>query len=338
MISAEMSKKLMQISELQGKLQNIQSNNIVELDRLVTTAKIQSTDSSNRIEGIKTTDTRLRQLVNNETTPVTRSEEEISGYRDVLDLVHNQYQYIPLTSNSILAMHKNLFSFTASNWGGKFKDIDNQIINQFPDGTSEVRSNPAPAFITPELVTELCEKYHQSIVLDEIPSLLLTGAFVFDFVSIHPFRDGNGRMSRLLMLLTLYQTKYDVGKYISLERLIERTKDNYYATLFQNSINWLENDNSYESFLNYFLSIILEAYRDLENRLSLKQQSKEKSATALILNGLQSELRPLSKSKLVSLIPSYSEVSIKRALITLQSDNQIQKIGAGRATKYTLKI
>lgn len=140
------------------------------------------------------------------------------------------------------------------------------------------------------------------------------------------------------MLLTLYQTKYDVGKYISLERLIERTKDNYYATLFQNSINWLENDNSYESFLNYFLSIILEAYRDLENRLSLKQQSKEKSATALILNGLQSELRPLSKSELVSLIPSYSEVSIKRALITLQSDNQIQKIGAGRATKYTLKI
>ena len=140
------------------------------------------------------------------------------------------------------------------------------------------------------------------------------------------------------MLLTLYQTKYDVGKYISLERLIERTKDNYYATLFQNSINWLENDNSYESFLNYFLSIILEAYRDLENRLSLKQQSKEKSATALILNGLQSELRPLSKSELVSLIPSYSEISIKRALITLQSDTQIQRIGAGRATKYTLKI
>ncbi len=129
-----------------------------------------------------------------------------------------------------------------------------------------------------------------------------------------------------------------VGKYISLERLIERTKDNYYATLFQNSINWLENDNSYESFLNYFLSIILEAYRDLENRLSLKQQSKEKSATALILNGLQSELRPLSKSELVSLIPSYSEISIKRALITLQSDTQIQRIGAGRATKYTLKI
>jgi len=325
---------MMQISKLMGQqsAKSLEGNAVLE--RLVEVAKIQSTDSSNRIEGIFTSDTRLRQLVSNKTTPHNRSEEEISGYRDVLDLIHQQYKYIPLNSNTILTLHKHLFNFTSSSWGGHFKDIDNEIVAHYPDGRAEIRFTPPKAFITPELVDNLCKEFNAAITKDEIPSLLLDGAFIFDFVSIHPFRDGNGRMSRLLMLLTLYKLGFNVGKYISLESLIEKTKTNYYASLKDSSTNWSENNNSYQPFLNYFLSIVLQAYRDLSERT---QPTKSKdSAYNSVLTNLQNELKPLSKRELTNLIPEYSQVTIERALNKLLNDNQIKKVGAGRSTKYAL--
>ena len=333
-ITPEMTKKMMQISKLMGQqsTKSLEGNAILE--RLVEVAKIQSTDASNRIEGIFTSDTRLRQLVSNKTMPHNRSEEEISGYRDVLDLIHQQYKYIPLNSSTILTLHKHLFNFTASSWGGHFKDIDNEIVAQYPDGRAEIRFTPPKAFITPELVDNLCKEFNTAITEDEMPSLLLDGAFIFDFVSIHPFRDGNGRMSRLLMLLTLYKSGFNVGKYISLESLIEKTKANYYSSIKDSSTNWLENNNSYQPFLNYFLSIVLQAYRDLSERT---QPTKTKnSAYNSILTNLQNELKPLSKRELTNLIPEYSQVTIERTLNKLLNDNQIEKVGAGRSTKYAL--
>ena len=328
-------KKLNLIYELQGKMENLILDDVPVLQNLVEVAKIQSTDASNRIEGIYTSSTRLKQLVKRSTQPKNRSEEEISGYRDVLELIHENYANIPINANSILALHKKLFNFTASDWGGHFKDINNQIITTYADGQSEVRFNPPPAYLTHDLIIELCEQYSLALSKTDFSPLVLTAAFIFDFVLIHPFRDGNGRMSRLLMLLTLYQNKFFVGKYISIEQLIERTKTNYYSALESSSVNWMENTNSYENFLDYFLSIVLQAYRDLADRVLISKDEKI-SATTLIMRNLQDKLIPLTKNDLVELTPQYSQVTIERNLRLLLADGKIAKIGKGRATKYVL--
>ena len=329
--------KLNQIYSLRGKTDSYETSYHETLDRLVEVAKIQSTSSSNRIEGIYTTDDRMNKIMMNKTQPKNRNEKEISGYRDVLKLIHEQYDYIPVTVNSILEMHKQLFAYTGSTWGGNFKDSDNQIVTKYADGREEVRFNPPKAFITPELVKNLCDAYNQAIQKDEISPLLLSGAFIFDFVSIHPFRDGNGRMSRLLMLLTMYKAGFDVGKYISIERSIEDTKTEYYQALKESSASWNNNENDYLPFLDYFLGVVLKDYREFNERLSLVNQS-DLPVDQLVLKTIRQALKPLSIKELTNLIPQYSEITIRRAVKKLRESNKITKYGKARATKYGLKI
>lgn len=336
-ISPQLALKLSHIYELRGKQYHLEQTKIATLERLVDVAKIQSTDSSNRIEGIYTSDTRLKQLMERTTRPHNRSEEEISGYREVLNLIHDNYHDIPINTNTILGLHKQLFRFTNSTWGGSFKDTDNQILTQFTDGTSELRFSTPAAHITPILIAELCESYNAALQEEKFSPLLICAAFIFDFVSIHPFRDGNGRMSRLLMLLSLYQNNFDVGKYISLEKLIEETKSNYYETLAHSSIGWHENTNSYEPFLDYFLSIVLQAYRELEERVDVTTETKL-TVAQLIINHLKAQVKPLSKSELITLIPQFSQKTIERGLKNLRDENKIEIIGKGRSTKYILKL
>ncbi|KRM85798.1 Fic family protein [Liquorilactobacillus vini DSM 20605] len=335
-ITASMNDKLNQIYEFKGRLSATSIFYKEALDHLVNVAKVQSTDASNRIEGIYTSNTRLKQLVQQETRPRNRSEAEIAGYRDVLALIHEQYAYIPINSSSILTLHKRLFSYTNGTWGGQFKDSDNQIITKYADGRQEVRLQPPAAYLTPKLVRKLCINYNLAVDQQTFSPLILLGALIFDFVSIHPFRDGNGRMSRLLMLLTMYQAQFNVGKYISLEKLIEKTKQSYYEVLKQSSSNWQNNQNNYAPFLDYFLGIVLQAYRNLNDRINLVQ-GKPVSAADLILKTLTQELKPLSRSELAALIPQYSEITIKRALSELKKSQRIKLIGKGRSSKYILK-
>lgn len=329
--------KLNLIYNLRGRTESYETNYRDTLDRLVEIAKVQSTSASNRIEGIFTTDERLNKIMANKTQPRNRNEKEISGYRDVLNLIHERYDYIPITSNSILELHKRLFSYTDSTWGGHFKDSDNRIITQYADGRREVRFNPPPAFITPQLIRDLCDAYNLALQAGEISPLILSGAFIFDFVSIHPFRDGNGRMSRLLMLLTMYKAGFDVGKYISIEKSIEDTKPDYYRVLKESSAGWIDNNNDYLPFLDYFLSIVLKDYREFNERLSLVNQT-DLPVDKLILKMLRQALQPLSIKEINNLIPQYSEVTIRRALRKLQEDNKVNKLGKARATKYGLKV
>ncbi len=334
-INNEINNKLNLIYELHGKLSNITINFQSILDHLVDIAKVQSIDTSNRIEGIYTTDSRLKKIVEDKTKPHNRSEAEITGYRDVLELIHENFQYIPISKNSILTLHKQLFNYTDSTWGGKFKDSDNQIITQYVDGNKEVRFTPPSAHMTPSLIEELCDEYNNAIIEGNISPILLTSVFIFDFVSIHPFNDGNGRMSRLLMLLTMYKNDFDVGKYVSIEQLIEKTKDKYYLSLKNSSIKWMENGNDYTPFVNYFLSIVLQAYRNLDERINIIEKIPD-SASDLILHYLQDELKPLSKKELTELIPQYSEITIKRALADLRKQSLIKIVGKGRSSKYVL--
>ena len=328
--------KLNQIYNLRGKTDSYETNYQDTLDRLIEVAKIQSTSSSNRIEGIYTTSQRMNQIMMNKTQPKNRNEREISGYRYVLKLIHEQYDYIPITVNSILEMHKRLFAYTGSTGGGNFKDSNNQIITKYSDGTQEVRFNPPAAYLTPELVRNLCDAYNQEIELGEPSPLLLSGAFIFDFVSIHPFRDGNGRMSRLLMLLTMYKAGFDVGKYISIEKSIEETKSAYYQVLKESSNGWTSNSNSYLPFLDYFLGIVLKDYREFNERLNMVNQS-DLPVDKLVLKTMRRILRPLSIKELTNMIPQYSEITIRRAIKKLRTDDKVIKIGEARATKYKLK-
>lgn len=333
-LTTSMVEKLSQIHELKGKTAHISIKSKDILDKLLAVAKIESTDSSNRIEGIATSDVRLKQLMNQKTMPKNRSEEEIYGYRDVLATIHENYQYIKITPNNILALHKELFNFTASTWGGEFKNIDNAIITTFADGHRETHFTPPPAYLTPKLIEELCNAYKNSLQENYFPPLIIAAAFMLDFVSIHPFRDGNGRMSRLLMLLELHQLGFDVSKYISLERLIEKTKAQYYNTLLKSSgKQWSENKNDYSYFIDYFLSIVLQAYRELDSRIDFTNDT-DINPESLILAKLSNSLRPLSRRELMGLIPQYGETTIKHALATLRKQHKIKLIGRGRASKY----
>lgn len=336
-LNNEAINKLNQIYQLRGETSSYEVDYHEDLQKLVEVAKIQSTDSSNAIEGIYTTDSRLSEIMANKVEPHNRDEREIAGYRDVLNLIHENSRYMPINRSTILSMHNLLFKYTGDNWGSKFKDINNKIITKYADGHEEVRFNPPEAFITPELITKLCDAYNRAVAEGDFSPLVLSGAFVFDFVSIHPFRDGNGRMSRLLMLLTMYQLGFGVGKYISIEKIIEDTKDAYYQVLKDSSLGWNENQNNYLPFINYYLGIILAAYRDLVDRMGIVHaQRHELSAAEMILKTLQQQLRPLSRAELVRLIPRYSETTIQRNLHTLKLNGKIKTIGKSRNTKYIL--
>lgn len=332
-----MINKLTTIYQLRGETSSFEIDYHEELKKLIAVAKIQSTDSSNRIEGIYTSDARLNKIMSSKVEPRDRDEREIAGYRDVLSLIHENYRYMPVTKNTILSMHNMLFKYTGDSWGGHFKDINNKIIAKYADGHEEVRFNPPEAFLVPDLVEQLCMQYNFAFEKGEISPLILSAAFVFDFVSIHPFRDGNGRMSRLLMLLTMYRSGFEVGKYISLEKIIEDSKETYYDTLAQSSANWNENQDNYVPFIDYFLGVVVRAYRELIERIGIVHNPKQLRADKLILKTLQQQLRPLSRAELVELIPQYSQTTIQRNLKKLKEEQKISPIGKGKNIKYVLR-
>lgn len=335
-LTYSLTNKLNSIYELRGQTNSYKTDYHEELDRMVEVAKIQSTDASNRIEGVYTINSRLKQIMAEKTKPRNRNEEEISGYRDVLKIIHEQYHYMPILPSTILTMHKEMFSYNKNaTWSGNYKTTDNAIITEYQDGRRELRFAPSSALQTPNLVKSLCDQYNIAFNKGEISPLLLCGAFVFDFVSIHPFNDGNGIMSRLLMLLTMYQSGFDVGKYISIEKIIEDTKDEYYRSLKESSVGWSKNKNDYSPFLNYFLGVVIKAYNLFDQRLSITAH-QNLSAKDIILRVMQEKLGPVSRSELVGLVPQYSEATIKRALAELRHDNKIKLIGAGPSSKYIL--
>lgn len=303
---------------------------------LLEVAKIQSTDASNRIEGIYTTDERLKAIVQEKVKPRNRNEEEISGYRDVLDTIHESYEYIAPNPNNILQLHRDLYSFSSSAKGGTYKNVDNIIAEKHSDGTDTVRFRPVPAFQTADAMLELCTKYNEAIEAGTLDPLLLLPVFILDFLCIHPFIDGNGRMSRLLTLLLLYRAGFIVGKYISIEMLIEKSKDSYYESLQASSQNWHENGNDYRPFLKYMLGIVIKAYNEFEDRvehLRYRKVSKPERIKAII------ERTPgkITKKRIAQTCPDISLTTIERTLADLVSAGYIEKTGSGRATAYVKK-
>ena len=253
----EILRYLTQIHEHKGRQELFSRQKPVELEKLTEVAKVQSVESSNRIEGIITTSTRIGQIVKEKTTPKNRDEKEIAGYRDVLNTIHESHDYISITSNIILQLHRDLTKYSESGLGGTYKITQNYLKETRPDGSEFIRFTPVPPYETAPCIEAICENYKQATQSEKIDPLLLIPVFIHDFLCIHPFNDGNGRMSRLLTLLLLYRNGYEVGKYISIEKHIEKTKGAYYDALEEASKGWHEETDDPTPFIKYMLGVVL---------------------------------------------------------------------------------
>lgn len=333
LLSPEIVSYLSTIHEFRGEQRLIADSYADVLTDLVEIAKIQSTESSNRIEGIYTSDEQLRKIVFDKTTPKTRDEQEIAGYRDVLNTIHENYEHIPVKASFILQLHRDLYKFEGNGVGGSYKSVDNVIEEKDEKGTVRVRFQPVPAWETPEALDRLCEAYKNVQEEDFADPLLMIPMFVIDFLCIHPFRDGNGRMSRLLTLLLLYKSGYLVGRYISIEKLIEKSKDAYYEALMESSANWHEMKNDYAPFVKYMLGVIVAAYRDFFERTELMIQKKV-SKPDRIAEEIKRHVGFVTKTELVQSVPDVSPTTVQRTLNDLVKAGRILKIGGGRYTKY----
>ena len=231
-----------------------------ELEKLVEIAKIQSTEASNAIEGIVTTSTRIRQLVEEKTTPHNRDEQEIAGYRDALNIIHESFDAIPVTQNYILQLHKIMYSHMNNPMAGRTKNVQNYITATYPDGHTEILFTPLEPYETPEALNRICEEFNKVIGNMELEPLIAIPVFIHDFLCIHPFNDGNGRMSRLLTSLLLYRCGFYVGRYISLEAKIAKNKDLYYSALRESQTGWHEGTEDAVPFIKYILGTVLGVY------------------------------------------------------------------------------
>ena len=322
-----------QIHEYKGRQQILLKQQPLELERLVEIAKVQSTEASNEIEGIRTTNTRLKQLCADKTTPRTRDEKEIMGYRDVLNTIHESYEYIPLRPSYILQLHRDLYRYSEKGIGGSFKNTQNYISATDASGNTFVLFTPLPPYETPGAIEKICDSYNRVIDTQEIDPLILIPVAIHDFLCVHPFNDGNGRMSRLLTTLLLYRAGYHVGKYISLESKIAKNKDLYYNALEASQGSWYENRDDPAPFIKYLLSVILAAYRDFDERMELV--SDKLPAIEVVRQAVESKLGKFTKTDILEFCPTLGKTSVESSLTQLVDEGTLIKHGKGRATFYT---
>ena len=333
LLTPEIVQMVAGIHEHKGKQELFLEANIDKLKTLLEVALIQSTGASNRIEGIFTSDKRLEELVSQKAEPRNRSEQEIAGYREVLATIHESYEYINPRPNIIMQLHRDLYSYSQGAAGGSYKNSDNVIAETDAEGHQKARFIPVPAFQTAEAMEELCTRFLEAWEADRIDKLVLIPMFILDFLCIHPFNDGNGRMSRLLTLLLFYKAGYIVGKYVSMEMLIEKTKETYYEALQASSFCWHEGENSYEPFVKYYLGIMLKEYNEFESRVEhLKHRtlSKPERIKAIIDN----KVGKITKKEIMDQCPDISKITVERTLADLVKSEYIAKVGAGRSTGY----
>jgi len=307
--------------------------NADDLTSLLEIAKIQSTGASNRIEGIYTSDKRLIELVQGKAEPRNRSEQEIAGYREVLATIHESYDHIIPKPNTILQLHRDLYHFNTSSIGGVYKNSDNVIAEIKSDGKEKVRFIPVSAFQTPDAMDRLCDAFENAWKDDKCDKLLIIPMFILDFLCIHPFNDGNGRIRWLLSLLLLYKAGYIVGKYVSIEMLIEKTKETYYESLQDSSLNWHEEESTYEPFITYYLSILIGAYNDFEDRVEhMKYRKISKPERIKVV--IDKTVGKITKKEIMDICPDISQITVERTLTKLVKDGYILKVGAGPTSAY----
>ncbi len=323
------------IHEYKGRQDLFVRQKPAELDKLIEIAKVQSTEASNKIEGIVTTATRMKQLFAEKTAPRNRDEHEILGYRDVLNMIHESYEYIPLRPAYILQLHRDLLKRAGLSYGGKFKSVQNYIIETKQDGTNHIRFTPVEPYETEAAVTAICESYNQVSAKETVDPLILIPSFVCDFLCIHPFNDGNGRMSRLITLLLLYKSGYHIGKYVSIEKQIEKTKDRYYDVLESADTGWHDEKNDTTPFIRYMLQVILACYTEFEERVGLVENTGVKStAYDIVKKYVENKIGKFDSAEVLINCPTAGRSSVLSALKKLTDEGILIKNGTGRSTYY----
>ena len=323
------------IHECKGRQELYIQREPAGLDRLIDIARVQSTEASNRIEGIVTTDTRIKQLVGEKTTPRNRDEREIIGYRDVLNTIHESYEYIPVRPSYILQLHRDMMKHAGLSYGGQFKNVQNYIKETRPDGSQAVRFMPVEPYETEAAVTAICESYVRTAAVETVDPLIIIPVFICDFLCIHPFNDGNGRMSRLLTLLLLYKSGYTVGRYVSIEKQIEKTKDRYYDVLEFSGRGWHEEKNDPTPFIRYMLQVILACYTEFEERVGLISDIKTKStAYDTVKMYVKNKIGRFSSNDVIENCPTAGRSSVLAAIKRLTDEGVLIKNGVGKSTFY----
>jgi Fic family protein len=315
------------IGEFKGR-QELYRQYPAMLESLKNIAVIQSTESSNRIEGVSAPPERIRELVEHKTTPQNRSENEIAGYRDVLATIHASASNITLTPDVILQFHRDLYAYLPGE-GGRFKTADNDIVEFLSNGTSFVRFKPVPAYLTADAVQQLVARFNETLLDEKVERLVSIAAFVLDFLCIHPFLDGNGRIARLLTLLLLYQSGYEVGRYVSLEKTIEDSKETYYDSLLRSSQGWHTGGHDISPWLEYFLGVLIAAYKELESRVASVVQARG-AKRALVVDCVRRLPPTFRINDLLNACPGIPRPTVNRALQDMQRDGEIECIGKGR--------
>lgn len=315
-----------------GKQEQYLKQRPEELEKLVAIAKIHSTETSNAIEGIVTTNTRMKQLVEEKTTPRNSDEQEIAGYRDVLNIIHDSFDAVPISRNYILQLHKIMYSYMNNPIAGQTKNVQNYISATYPDGHTEILFTPLAPYETPEALDRICEEYNRVIGNLEVEPLIAIPVFIHDFLCIHPFNDGNGRMSRLLTTLLLYRNGFYVGKYISLEAKIAKNKDLYYDALARSQHGWHTGTEDNIPFIKYFLGIILAAYKEFEDRFFIVETKLP--AVEMVKKATQNKIGKFTKQDIRELCPSLSVSSIEGSLRKLIEAGEIKREGSGKSTCY----
>lgn len=316
------------IGEYKGKQDLFKEQSPQLLETLRQTAVIQSIESSNRIEGISAPLDRIKAIAAGKTTPANRSEQEIAGYRNVLNTIHSSYEHIPISTNVVLQFHRDIYALTAIP-GGKWKTTENEIAEIYPDGSKVVRFKPLSAFETPPAMDKLHKQFKSEMDRSQLEPLLIIAAYIFDFLCIHPFKDGNGRISRLLTLLLLYKSGYEVGRFISLEKLIEDNKDSYYNALNKSSQNWHEGKHKLIPWWEYFLGILLKSYKDFERRVGVITTAKG-AKREMVIDVVNHLPKRFQFGDVEKACPSISRPTINRALRELRNLGKIKCIKSGR--------
>ncbi|OIN97530.1 cell filamentation protein Fic [Candidatus Desantisbacteria bacterium CG1_02_38_46] len=330
----DMIASLRSIGEYKGKEELYTKQSPDVLEKLLESAIIQSAESSSRIEGITAPPERIEVIVKAKAEPRNRPEQEIAGYRDVLNYIHQSYAEIPLTENTILQFHSMLFRFTTTK-PSFWKINNNKIIDRNPDGTEVTRFVPVSAKDTPGYMNKLINLYNDYQGKGSFDPIVLVPLFVFDFLCIHPFSDGNGRISRLLTLLFLYLCGYKVGKYISLERIIEESKSTYYDVLLLSSKGWHEGKHNVFPWLNYFYGVLIAAYKEFESRIGVFKGKGHK--TEQVKSVIQRSIKPFSIVDIEEACPNVTRDTIRKVLRELRDEGVIKPTSMGRGAKWVKK-
>jgi Fic family protein len=332
MVPASVAVTLGRIDNLQGRLGALRERGPETLSTLRGIARIQSVESSNAIENITAPSDRIRELVTRHAQPENRPEEELAGYRAVLDTINAEARHIPFKPSVVEQLHRDLYQFTNTP-AGRWKQVENSIQEIKPDGAKVVRFRTVSAIETPAAMEELHERFAIARESGAYHPLLLVGCYVFDFLAIHPFRDGNGRISRLLTLLALYQAGYEIGRFVSLERLIDQTRDTYYDALQAAGHGWHEDAHDIGPWLRYFLGILTAAHNELATEITpVSGRGAKREAIVQFIHG--SITGELTVAEVRRAVPAASDSYIDKTLAKLRDEGMIESIGRGRNARW----